>query len=480
MRKGLSIRIWLRVITIALIFSLLILPSCNKDEPVHSNEYVNNWIYTNMDFWYYWNTSLPAEPDKSQEHEAFFKSLLNSQDRFSWIQDNFQELTNSLQGVSKEAGYEIALYRESPDNNIVLAQIIYIKPGSPASAAGLKRGDMITRINNQQITISNYQTLLGAIGENHTISFRTIDLANQTFGTEESKNLTTVVYAENPNFLNKILVYNDRKIGYYVYNLFSTGPTQTSTQYNTEMDQIFADFQSAGITDLILDLRFNSGGAETATTNLASLIGTGVDATKVFTIREYNAKVTAEIKADPQLGDGFLSVEFLNKAQNIGSQLQNNRIYILTGTRTASASELLINGLRPYMDVFLIGSKTVGKNVGSITLNEENDPQNTWGMQPIITKSFNSLMVSDYDTGFVPQVLLEDNSLIVYPLGDPRERLLNRALQEITGLTDLGRVRPSKTLGAEVGHSLDLKKRSNVIVIDPAVQKSLHLLKTIQ
>jgi len=247
-----------------------------------------------------------------------------------------------------------------------------------------------------------------------------------------------------------------------------------------EMDQIFANFQSAGITDLILDLRFNSGGAETATNNLASLIGTGVDATKVFTIREYNAKVTAEIKADPQLGEGFLSVEFLNKAQNIGSQLQNNRIYILTGTRTASASELLINGLRPYMDVFLIGNKTVGKNVGSITLNEENDPKNTWGMQPIITKSFNSLNQSDYDTGFIPQVLLEDNSLIVYPLGDPRERLLNRALQEITGLTDLGRIKPSKTLGAEVGHSLDLKKRSNLLVIDPAVQKSLHLLKLIQ
>lgn len=480
MRKSLSIRIWLRVVTIMLIFSLLILPSCNKDEPVHSNEYVNNWIYTNMDFWYYWNTSLPAEPDKSQEHETFFNALLNSQDRFSWIQDNFQELINSLQGVSKEAGYEIALYRESPDNINVIAQLVYIKPGSPAEIAGLKRGDLITRINSQQITISNYQTLLESISENHTISFKTLDLASQTFGSEESKTLTTLEYAENPNFLTKILVYNDRKIGYYVYNLFSTGPTQTSTQYNTEMDQIFADFQSAGITDLILDLRFNSGGAETATTNLASLIGTGVDATKVFTIREYNAKVTAEIKADPQLGDGFLSVEFLNKAQNIGGQLQNNRIYILTGTRTASASELLINGLRPYMDVFLIGNKTVGKNVGSITLNEENDPKNTWGMQPIITKSFNSLLESDYATGFIPQVLLEDNSLIVYPLGDPRERLLNRALQEITGLTDLGRVRPSKTLGAEVGHSLDLKKRSNVLVIDPAVQKSLHLLKSIQ
>jgi len=471
---------WLsRVVLVCLVFTLLILSSCDKDEPENPNVYVNNWILTNMDFWYYWNSTLPDNPDKSKEHEEFFKSLLNPQDRFSWIQDDFQELINSLQGVSKEAGYEVALFREGTDNNNVLAQIVYIKPGSPAETSGLKRGDVITRINSEQLTLSNYQTLLGAITENHSVAYRELDLANQLFKTEQTKSLTTVVYAENPNFLNKVLVYNDRKIGYYVYNLFSTGPNQGNTQYNTEMDQIFAGFQSAGITDLIIDLRFNSGGAETATTNLASLIGKGVDATKVFSIREYNAGVTAEIKSDPQLGEDFLSVEFLNKSQNIGSQLQNNRVYILTGSRTASASELLINGLIPYMDVFLIGNKTVGKNVGSITLNEENDPKNTWGMQPIITKSFNSLKQSDYDNGFNPQVLLEDNSLIIYPLGDPRERLLTRALQEITGLTDFGRIKASKTLGSEIGNSLDLKRRSNVLVIDPAVQKSLRQLKQV-
>jgi len=468
-----------RIVLVSLVFTLLILPSCDKDEPEHPNVYVNNWIFTNMDFWYYWNSALPENPDKSKEHEEFFKSLLNPQDRFSWIQDNFQDLINSLQGVSKEAGYEIALFREGTDNNNVLAQIVYVKPGSPAETSGLKRGDVITRINSEQLTLSNYQTLLGAITENHSVAYRELDLATQLFKAEQTKSLTTVVYAENPNFLNKVFVYNDRKIGYYVYNLFSTGPAQGNTQYNTEMDQIFAGFQSAGITDLIIDLRFNSGGAETATTNLASLIGKGVDATKVFSIREYNAEVTAEINKDPQLGEDFLSVEFLNKSQNIGSQLQNNRVYILTGTRTASAGELLINGLLPYMDVFLIGNKTVGKNVGSITLNEENDPKNTWGMQPIITKSFNSLKQSEYGNGFNPQVLVEDNSLIIYPLGDPRERLLTRALQEITGITDFGRVRASKTLGVEIGNSLDLKRRSNVLVIDPAVQKSLRELKQV-
>jgi carboxyl-terminal processing protease len=455
---------------------LVTLPACNDDDE-HPNEYVNNWIEVNMDFWYYWNTDLPSNPDKTLAPDEFFESLLSDDDRFSWIQENYQELLNSLQGVNEEAGYELALFNESLDNNNVLAQIVYIKPASPAETAGLKRGDVITHINNQQLTTDNYRTLLGAIGDNHSVTYRELDLANETFLPVQTKSLITSEYAENPNFLNKIFMLNDRKIGYYVYNLFSNGPTQNSTTYTTEMDAIFASFQSAGITDLIIDLRFNSGGAESATVNLASLVGKGVDDTKIFTIREYNSLVEAEIKRDPDLGAGFLDVEFINKSQNIGNQLTNNRVYILTGTRTASASELLVNGLRPYMDVFLIGSTTVGKDVGSISLFNDDDPRNTWGMQPIVTKSFNSLEESDYSNGFAPQIPLADNNLIIYPLGDERELLLARALQEITGITDPGRTRAAKTWGKEVGHSLDLKKHSNVLLIDePNQQKLIRLM----
>lgn len=455
---------------------LVALPACNDDDE-HPNEYVNNWIEVNMDFWYYWNTSLPSKPDKTLAPDEFFESLLNDDDRFSWIQENYQELLNSLQGVNKEAGYELALYRESMDNNVVIAQIMYIKPASPAETSGLKRGDVITQINSQQITTDNYQALLAATAENHSVTYRELDLENQVFLPVETKSLTTIEYAENPNFLNKVFTHNNRKIGYYVYNLFSNGPTSTSTTYTTEMDQIFASFQSAGITDLIIDLRFNSGGAESATVNLASLVGKGVDNTKIFTIRQYNSLVESEIKRDPDLGPGFLDVEFASKSQNIGNQLINNRVYILTGTRTASASELLINGLRPYMDVFLIGSTTVGKNVGSISLFAEDDARNTWGMQPIVTKSFNSQEQSDYSNGFAPQISLSDNNLIIYPLGDERELLLARALQEITGITDPGRTRAAKTWGNEVGHSLDLKKHSNVLVIDePNQQRLIRLM----
>jgi carboxyl-terminal processing protease len=120
-----------------LIAVLVTLPACNEDDE-NPNAYVNNWIEAKMGFWYYWNTTLPSEPNKRLAPDEFFESLLNEDDRFSWIQENYQELLNSLQGVNEEAGYELVLYEESEDNTNLIAQIVYIKPSSPAEAAGLK------------------------------------------------------------------------------------------------------------------------------------------------------------------------------------------------------------------------------------------------------------------------------------------------------------------------------------------------------
>jgi C-terminal processing protease CtpA/Prc len=410
---------------------------------------------------YYWTDKLPTSPNKSLDPEAFFKSLLyTSEDRFSWIQENYQDLLNSLQGVTKEAGYEFALYYADNAKVNLVAVVLYIKKSSPAESAGLKRGDYIDKINGTQLTISNYQTLLQAISENHSITYRPV--VNNTLGASQTMSLTTVEYAENPNFLDKVITVNDRKIGYYIYNLFATGPTSTSTQYNNEMDAVFDRFKSAGITDLIVDLRFNSGGAETATVNLASLIGKGVDNTKVFAKRQYNANLTQQILNDPNYGAAFLSTKFVNKTQNVGNMLRNSRVYILTGPRTASASELLINGLKPYMDVYLIGSTTYGKNVGSISIYEQNDPKNTWGMQPIVVKSFNSLDQSNYSNGFTPNIKDDDNGALA-PLGDPSERLLSLAINQIL---NGGRLMPStEGHGNMLVHSFDIKGRNTDLVI---------------
>jgi carboxyl-terminal processing protease len=444
----------LRSIAVVALFAFV--SSCDDDdEPSNTvvdenNRHVNDWISQNMDFWYLWSNELPASADKNLNPDAFFQSLLSHDDRFSWIQENYQELLNSLKGISKEAGFEFVLYQEEGSAN-VLAQILYIKPGSPGDNAGLKRGDAITHVNGQQLNTTNYKTVLKGISDNtFSISYKPLFVEEEKFDVAKTISISTVVYSENPNYLNKVIEVSDKKIGYYVYNFFTSGTDGDSVKYDDEMDNIFAAFKAKGITDLVLDLRFNSGGSEVSANNLAR--------------REYNTQVENEILSDPNAGESFLFSKLKAKTQNVGDQL-SGRVYILTGSRTASASELIINGLNPYMDVFLIGDVTYGKNVGSISIYDENDPQNTWGMQPIVVKVYNSLNQSDYSHGFFPDLEDKDNDLFIYPLGDTREELLSKAIEKITGIPSSGRKALVKKKQV-IGHSLDSKRRSFVLSVE--------------
>ncbi len=455
------------VLKIALLFSLLILAlvGCKEEEEAlpkvteepNPNIAINNWILKVMKEVYLWLPDMRSPIADTSDPSAYFEALLNRPtDRFSVIYPDYQALVNSLSGISLEAGYEFTLYRESSSNNNVVAEVTYIKKNSPAASSGMQRGDYITRINGTQLTLDNYKVQLGLIDKPHTLITLRV---NSTSGALEARpeiSLVPVQLAENPNFLDSVYTINGEKIGYVVYHFFAPGPGNNSTAYDQEMDAIFGELKSKGIQHLILDFRYNGGGYVSSAVNLASLIGPGVSTTDIFSKTKYNSYLMQF--------DNLKNVQtpFKAKPENLGKILKNNRVYVLTSTRTASASELIINGLKPYMDVFLIGDKTTGKNVGSVAFEDKDNPKNKYGILPIISRSFNSLDQSDYTAGFVPNIEAKESSERLKPLGDVKELLLRKAIEQITGIPSGGRFQQLNRL--DVGSSLDEKLRSGLLI----------------
>ncbi|UII32379.1 S41 family peptidase [Fulvivirga ulvae] len=457
--------------SILLLLTVLIgFSSCKDDDASLTPEEqlkidTNNWLYDIMKEVYYWTDEIPADVDKTQEPEDLFYELLYQGDRFSVIVPNYEELINSLSGVSKDAGYEFALARVE-DSNDVVAIVLYVKDNSSAKSIGLKRGDVIYQINGTTITLSNYQTLVPEIYNNHSISYRRYNDLISSYEDKGTANLTAVVLAENPNLMDTVFTIGDRKIGYYVYNFFSPGPTDAKA-YDAEMDQIIASFKSAGVNEMILDLRYNSGGSVSSATNLASLLAPGISTSSIFYQNQWNDLYQNYIESQPD-GDDILRGKFLSKADNIGSDI-GGRLYVLTGSRTASASELIINGLDPYMDVTIIGDTTVGKNVGSIPIEDQDNEDNEYGILPIVFKIFNSEMYSGYDNGFSPlgDNLVNDFQYPMKALGDIEEPLLARAIELIQGSSTGGRQARATGEGfTPIMTSVDKKQRTNRLILD--------------
>jgi len=456
---------------LVLFWGLLFMPlffSCEPEEEdiidkthdsiIAVNKYVNNWILENMETYYFWTDKIPSETDDTLSPDMFFESLLYKfnattapdGDRFSWIQDDYEELQDMLSGVSSnEIGFDYQLYLMSANGDLVIGQVTYTKKGTPAETAGIKRGWWFNRINGTALTTSNYRSLMSFTAASVIVGF--VDEIYNQDGTFKNltngKDITIQTlsgYSEDPVYMNSLYVYNQSKIGYLIYNFFAPDGGDGNLVYDKKLNSIFGKFKTAGITDLVLDLRYNSGGYSSSGQHLASMIVPNLSTTNIYTYYRYNNEVqsyyTEQYGADyfktyftDWIKNGETKIEQLN---NAGTNL--TRVYILTGQYTASASEQLINGLKPYMNVILIGDVTYGKNVASISFYEENDSKNKWGMQPIVAKFFNSLDQSDFTAGFTPDYEVNDTGEPgIKQLGDVTEKLLNTALVNATGISTI-------------------------------------------
>ena len=440
---------------------LIVSTSCGEDRTGEFYALIEDrmWIEEVMRENYLWAEDMPViekEDDYFQAPATFFKNMLSKNalngkgDKYSYMEENQKETRVLTLDRTSTYGMEFILTSDPTGTTAhTFARVLYVLPESPAQKAGIERGDWISAINEERITTDNYKQLTQ--GGNVSLTRNRFTPLEEGTGWQISKDVlnvsASVAMEINPFLVNKVLEVDGKKIAYLVYNEFATGPNNEGTEsvYNEQMKQIFAQFKSQLPDAFILDLRYNNGGFLQCAQALGSLLAPSTALGKDF------VNLTFNDKADPQI------IRYSFDTQYADANLNLNKIYILTGEYTASASEAVINGLIPYMgveNVILVGTKTEGKNVAMSSFKNKTHGLTLW---PVIAYVSNANNEGDYSEGFQPTYQLDENSINTwYPLGNPEEYLLKNTLSLITtgtlsdeSTTDNGE---SKTIRSSIGY----------------------------
>jgi C-terminal processing protease CtpA/Prc len=404
------------LILLSLVIGMVALNSCKKDKAEVSE--ATKFVYDYTNYWYLWNDSIPADLNISDypTPENLFEAMrCKSLDKWSYISDNYSEVLNSLNGIETSTGYIICPIKYPSSNNIY-GILEYVYDGSPADEAGLKRGDIVIKVNGQTLNTDNYSNLL---------SLKTLQLGlGQKNGDDItdlgiSVNVTAELLTINPVQQHKVIDVGGKKIGYLLYDQF--------TEDITGIQNAISYFSSQGINDLVLDLRYNPGGYVSTCSKLASMVAPSTAINDTFIVNKWNVNATQYLKEHY----GANSEMFIKMLPTVPVNLNLSRMVVLTSMRTASASELIINGLEPYMDIITIGDNTIGKYTSGIPFYDESSSTNTYCIYLIVNKTANAKGITDYKKGFAPDYLVFDN--FTTPLGDTNEKLLAKAIEVLTG-----------------------------------------------
>ena len=476
--------------TLLLFLAIFTLQSCQDNDDVAATPTleVQDFIWKGLNQYYLWQADVPNLGDNRFANQDALNTFLSgypvpedlfnalrvdkSIDRFSWIVDDYLVLEGQLQGTTKNNGVEFGLSYKPGSTTEVFGYVQYIIANSDASTKNIKRGDFFTAVNGTQLTVNNYNSLLFGANENYTLNLAEYN-GTTIVGNGKSVSLTKTVLTENPILVNKVINSGSHKIGYLMYNAFYG-------DFDTKLNDAFGELKSQGITDLVLDLRYNGGGSVLSATRLASMI-TGQFTKQVFAKQQWNAKINSYFETN---NPDALYNYFTDKIENTPiNSLNMTKVYILTANGTASASELVINGLKPHISVVQIGDVTVGKNVGSVTVYdsptfgpENRNPKHRYAMQPIVLKIVNSVGFGDYFNGLQPDYLLKETLSTLGTLGDPAEPLLSTAIGKITGTSRMLKQNPTK--GFEFfKDAKSMNKFQNGMYIDKAPEGLLKALE---
>lgn len=460
------------------ILSSFLFQSCADDDnslKVPENLQVQNFIWKGLNLYYLWQEDAPDLADDRFANQEELNNFLsnytqpktlfddlrvdNTIDRFSVLVEDYVYLENLFQGVTKNNGIDFTLRYKSGSQTEIYGVINYVIPNSDAAAKNVTRGTLFSGIDGKSLTADNYRSLLA----NNSY---TLDLADYNNGSispnGESVTLIKTELTENPLFLTKVIQTNNHKVGYLMYNAFTAN-------YDLELNEAFKTLKNGGVTELVLDLRYNGGGSVLTATRLASMI-TGQFTGQLFAKQQWNSKVQAYFE---ESNPAQLVNKFMDKIDKTTiNSLNLSRVYVLTTGGTASASELVINGLKPYINVVQIGTTTIGKNVGSITLydsptfnKKDVNPKHKYAMQPIVIKTINKDGFGEYENGLVPNVVQAENPENLGVLGNQDEPLLSTALGLINGSGKLNQ-QDTRKFGTEFKNSKALQRFGNDMYIN--------------
>ena len=387
--------------------------SCKKEKeifPAGSNEVINQWIWETMNSNYFWNQELPKKQKSEQDPQAYFYSLLSKQDYFSSIIQNHNESTYGY-SMENTFGFDFINYSSNNEDKNVVNLVV---PGSSADQLGLKRGDLLFAINQKNIIQHkdpNFKEYF------KSPSLQVLRSDGKIFQIPSASLAQPVIYHSS------VLQKNNRKYGYLYLSHFNF-----SGSY--DLIKVFENFKVQGVNELILDLRYNPGGQVSFAAFLSLLIAK-LNSKAVFIKLKGNQKIGQtektfdDILAQQPDGYTFKSDQLQNKG--IGF----SKLFILCGSQTASAAELIINNLKPYTEIISVGEPSMGKNMSSIVFRSPkeilNEGQYSWLLQPLVYKLYNAQDQGDYNKGINPTFVADEFSKSkLYPFGSTEDPLIQR------------------------------------------------------
>jgi hypothetical protein len=376
--------------------------SCSNDDDdgfIRESDTIYDTIDETMSEWYLWNEDLPNINSSSYSSvNDYFEALLVSQDRWSYIA-NLDALLAYLENGTY-IGYGLAFKYDA--NNDLRVKLIFDE--SPLAAEGITRGWKLVQINNKEVASLSDDQVLDELDKNSSTFVFENNLGEQK---EISANQQEI--DQNSVLSKKVIDYEGTKVAYLAFDSF-LGSSEN------DLNEAFNFFRTENAEELILDLRYNGGGSTYISNQLAGLITGNIYQGDIYSKTLHNPSKT---------GENF-SEAFFNQPSAYGF----NRVFVITTSGTASASEMVINGLRPYLgeeNVVLIGSKTHGKPVGMYVFEE---PDFNLAIVPISFSITNANDEGGYFEGIPVDFEISDD--ISRDFGDIEESNFQAALQYIS------------------------------------------------